>query len=177
MGIIVGWALHMLLWGQVDNNKIIPMFSSLTGVVVGWGLNIISNYIANRPSLKFVFSGLRETDTDDDPSLRTKTSLSGEVLTIYNIGKRPVVLEYVRLKRKGKVLVDCFLDGDEQIIEPYKRVEYEFMEQDRIALQEACNEEPFTKCDVVAYEVNGNTIFGEIDTTLFWHRAPQNGTL
>lgn len=177
VGIIVGWVSHMLFFSQVDNGKLIPMFSSLIGVVVGWGLNIISNYIANKPSLKFVFSGVKETDTDDDPSLRTKTSMSGEVLTIYNIGKRPVVLESIRLERNGKILVDCFLNDDQQIIEPYKTVEYQFMEQDRMALQEACNEEPFRKCDVVAYEINGNAISGEIDTTLFWLKAPKNGTL
>ena len=173
VGIIVGWVLHTLFSGKVDNSKLIPMFSSLIGVVVGWGLNIISNYIANKPLLKFVFSGVKETDTDDDPSLRTKTSLSGEVLTVYNIGKRPVVLESIRLERNGKILVDCFLEDDQQIIEPYKTAEYQFMEQDRIALQTACNEDPFRKCDVVAYEINGNTISGELDTTLFWHRAPR----
>ena len=173
VGIIVGWVSHTLFFSPVDNGKLIPMFSSLIGVVVGWGLNIISDYIANKPSLKFVFSGVKETDTDDDPSLRTKTSMSGEVLTIYNIGKRPVVLESIRLERNGKILVDCFLNGDQQIIDPYKTVEYQFMEQDRIAIQEACNEEPFRKCDVIAYEINGNVISGEIDTTLFWLRAPR----
>lgn len=173
VGIIVGWVLHTLFSGQVDNSKLIPMFSSLIGVVVGWGLNIISSYVANKPLLKFVFSGVKETDTDDDPALRTKTSLSGVVLTVYNIGKRPVVLESIRLERNGKILVDCFLNDDQQIIEPYKTAEYQFMEQDRMALQEACNEEPFRKCDVVAYEINGNAISGEIDTTLFWFRAPR----
>lgn len=177
VGIIVGWVLHTLFSCQVDNGKLIPMFSSLIGVVVGWGLNIISNYIANKPSLKFVFSGVKETDTDDDPSLRTKTSLSGEVLTVYNIGKRPVVLESIRLERNGKILVDCFLEDDQQIIEPYKTAEYQFMEQDRIALQTACNEDPFRKCDVVAYEINGNAISGEIDTTLFWLSAPRTNNV
>lgn len=176
VGIIVGWVLHTLFSGQVDNSKLIPMFSSLIGVVVGWGLNIISSYVANKPLLKFVFSGVKETDTDDDPSLRTKTSLSGEVLTVYNIGKRPVVLEYIRLERNGKVLIDCFLNDDQQIIEPYKTAEYQFMEQDRKALQEACNEEPFRKCDVVAYEISGNIISDEIDTTIFWLRVPRKNT-
>lgn len=174
VGIVVGWVLNMFFFSQIDKDKLIPMISSLTGVVIGWLLNIISNYIANKPLLKFAFTELRETDTDDDPSLRTKTSLSGEVLTIYNIGKRPVVLEYIRLERNGKALVDCFLNDDQQIIEPYKTAEYQFMEQDRIALQEACNEAPFRKCDVVGYEISGNTIFGKIDTTMFYFRVPGN---
>lgn len=173
---MVGWLSNSIFFSQFDKNKLIPVISSLTGVVVGWGLNIVSNYIANKPSLKFVFSGVRETDTDDDPFLRTKESLSGEILTIYNIGKRPVVLEYIRLERNGKVLIDCFLNDDQQIIEPYKTAEYQFMEQDRKALQEACNEEPFRKCDVVAYEISGNIISDEIDTTIFWLRVPRKNT-
>lgn len=176
LGVMVGWLSNSIFFSQFDKNKLIPVISSLTGVVVGWGLNIVSNYIANKPSLKFVFSGVRETDTDDDPSLRTKESLSGEILTIYNIGKRPVVLEYIRLERNGKVLIDCFLNDGQQIIEPYKTSEYQFMEQDRKALQEACNEEPFRKCDVVAYEISGNIISDEIDTSIFWLRVPRKNT-
>lgn len=121
--------------------------------------------------MEFRFSELRVTDTDDDPSLRVKTSLSGEVIKIYNMGKRAVVLERISLMRNGHLMVDCFLDDDRQIVEPYKTAEYQFMEQDRVALQEHCDKDPFEVCDVIAQEVNGNTIIGKIDTTMFFHHA------
>lgn len=168
LGVFVGGIISAFLFNA---SNLIPIIASLTGVVLGWVLNQLTNYINGRPALEFRLSELRVTDTDDDPSLRVKTSLSGEVIKIYNIGKRAVVLERISLMRNGHLMVDCFLADDQQIVEPYKTVEYQFMEQDRVALQEYCDKDPFKVCDVVAQEVNGNTIVGKIDTAMFFQHA------
>ena len=168
LGVFVGGLSSAFFF---NTSKLIPIIASLSGVVLGWILNQLTNYINGRPTLEFRFSELRVTDTDDDPSLRVKTSLSGEVIKIYNMGKRAVVLERISLMRNGHLMVDCFLDDDRQIVEPYKTAEYQFMEQDRVALQEYCDKDPFEVCDVIAQEVNGNTIIGKIDTTMFFHHA------
>lgn len=131
LGVFVGGLSSAFFF---NTSNLIPIIASLSGGVLGWVLNQLTNYINGKPALEFRLSELRVTDTDDDPSLRVKTSLSGEVIKIYNMGKRAVVLEQISLMRNGHLMVDCFWADDQQIIEPYKTAEYEFMEQDRMAL-------------------------------------------
>lgn len=84
----------------------------LVGVILGWGLNQLSNYLNNNPKLAFIIS--YNQDITEPVELRTKTSPSECIIEMINIGKVPIVLDNISLYFKGTLLIDCFLDDNQR---------------------------------------------------------------
>lgn len=118
-----------------------------------------------KQSAKLSFSLTTNGNQLEDGVYPTKTSPSGYSIKVYNVGEKPFYLETFRLEYAEKTIVDCVLP-EETAIAPYENYEYELGWQEYDAILYHCKEAALEKCDVVAYEVGGNTISGEIDLVL-----------
>lgn len=147
----------------------------MLGVVLGWGLNQLSHYLQNKPELAFIIDFNKEAE--GEAWQRVKTSPSEYMIEIINVGKVPVILEEICLYHEGHLLVDCFLDDDQRKILPNRSKYYKMMEQEKSALQSHCNKYLFSKCEVIAYCVNGTKINGSLDVNDFYGRALMNNNL
>lgn len=118
-----------------------------------------------KQSAKLSFSLTTNGNQLEDGVYPTKTSPSGYSIKVYNIGEKPFYLETFSLEYAEKTIVDCVL-SEETAIAPYENYEYELGWQEYDAILYHCKEAGLEKCDVVAYEVGGRTVSGEIDLVL-----------
>lgn len=65
---------------------------------------------------------------------RTSTSNSEYTIDVYNLGADPYILERFSLTHRKKLILDYFIDDDDNTIQPYKHKKYILMEQDADAL-------------------------------------------
>lgn len=141
-------------------------------VLLEWIISKMHVYNDRKPKLEFVIADTKLAL--DTVGQRIKTSPSEYMIEIINVGTVPVIIDRVSLYKNGHILVDCFLDDEQRKILPNQSKFYQMMEQDRLQLQRYCNEKMFSKCDIVAYCINGNTIKGNLDVFDFYGKALEN---
>jgi len=120
-----------------------------------------------KKSVKLSFSLMANGERLEDGVYPTKTSPSGYSIKVFNIGEKPFYLETFRLEYAEKTIVDCVL-SEETAIAPYENYEYELGWQEYDAILYHCKEADLEKCDVVAYEVGGSTITGDLVGIAYW---------
>lgn len=99
---------------------------------------------------------------------RTKTSESGFGLEIYNIGQTPIFIDYIRLYYRKIIITDCFITGLKLM--PYEKNTYNLMMQDYDAILYHRKKLKIKKCKVIAYDVAGKRVKGELDIS--WLQEP-----
>lgn len=134
----------------------------LIGVIVGWGLSEVSTSLRSRARLCFTLTQLHNNELIEK-ELRTKTSLSEYSIEVSNVGQSPCLIEYIELRHKGTIVIDCFLEEGKKLLKPFHSSAYELMEQDANALEWHCKEDRFDHCKVIAYSVDGKKYKGKLD--------------
>lgn len=137
---------------------------TLSGVLVGFVLNVLKDHFSNKPKLSFCFEhSLGELW--EEPWKRTKTSESDFLIDIYNCGHVPVVIKEVGLYYKNKILVDMF-PPDYLEVMPYKVVKVRMNAQEYDSLQYHRNKSKIKICQAVAIDIQDNEIKGKLDLAL-----------
>lgn len=151
--------------------------ASIIGVIVGWLLNRRSHKKDEQPKLCFKMASVIEDDDLEPPNLKTKTSPSEFEIEIYNTGKNPVILEMFNISYKGKRIVDCFMDYNNQTIFPYQSVRYRLSMQDEQAITRCCKDYHFEQCEIAAETISGEKIKSTLSTPIIAIRASMSPTV
>lgn len=141
-------------------NKLPSGVYSILGVIVGFGLTLLKDYYDKKPRLSYSIQPERMPD-DWNYSLTTKTSKSGFVLNIFNIGSAPIFLDALRISVKGKIVADIII-GYQKLM-PYEQYEHSLEKQDYEAIQHWCHESDAEMFQITAHTVSDKKIYGELN--------------
>lgn len=127
------------------------IIGTIIGVITGFTLNIAKDHFDHKPKLSFCINIMHDESLLDPPK-RTKTSFSEYVITLYNYGRIPVILENLTLYRKKKYYFNQTLFIDKIInnytaIMPYESVDIRINQQEHDTLNDyisKCNHLKFS---------------------------------
>ncbi len=160
-------ALIIILIGFMLN---IPGTIALAGVVIGFILNMAKDHFDNEEKLSFYFNLIGD-DSLVDPSQMTKTSQSQYVITLYNYGRVPIILENLTLCNKKRWCCDFNLLIDSIIyshttINPHQVMDVRISHQNYDTLKSyvLCNK--LEHCTVIATTLRNKEIKGKLDLTI-----------
>ena len=144
----------------LENETVTELISAaigFIGIVAGWGLNELSTCFRERTKLCFQMVSTQD-DVLTEREHRVKESPSEYGIEIFNVGKKPFVLESFSIFRKKRLLVVCQMPDNNRIVLPFRSVVYVLTEQEADAMEFHCQEEHFEKCKVIAYSVDHKKI-------------------
>lgn len=150
-------------------SNIVGAICTFAGTILGWILNNITEAKKHKAKLCFALGVSKEELIS--PECRTKTSLSGYTLVIYNVGQEPFLLERVRLFCKKKILADCIILDEDNAIMPFQKYIYELNQQEYDALLYHCKELNISRCKARAYSINNLKAVGRMDLFLIGVQA------
>lgn len=132
----------------------------LIGVFLGWVLNQLTCYFANKPKLDYVF--IYNPETGFNSGIVEREIYSGYMIEIINTGKSLVILKDIELFYRGKEMLYCVLSGDQRKILPNQSKYYNLARHDIKALRQKIKHD-CGQFDVKATCVNGRRIDGKLD--------------
>jgi hypothetical protein len=94
---------------------------------------------------------------------RSSTSNSEYTIDVYNLGADPYILERFSLTHRRKLILDYFINDDDNTIQPYKHKKCILMEQDADALTWHQKNSKLKKCTVIAFDIQGKRHSTEMD--------------
>ena len=94
---------------------------------------------------------------------RTSTSNSEYTIDVYNLGADPYILERFSLTHRKNLILDYFIDDDDNTIQPYKHKKCILMEQDADALTWHQKKGKLKKCTVIVFDTQGKRYSTEMD--------------
>ncbi|MBE5898098.1 MAG: hypothetical protein E7279_00675 [Lachnospiraceae bacterium] len=147
-------------------NLLIPSITSVIGVFIGFGLNLLSSHLMNKPKLSIAIKNT-QNDLIDDIETRTNTGNSEYSVEVFNIGQKHIIIDYFELYYKKGIIVPCHIDENDRVISPNNFIRYVLMEEDKSALMHYCSNEMINKCYVRVYLIDKKIINYEIDLSLF----------
>ena len=144
-------------------NKLPSGVYTVIGVIVGFGLTSLKDHYDKKPRLYYSLDAKRMPD-DWDYALTTKTGESGFVLSIFNIGSAPVILNALSIGIKGNTVADIIIGY--RTVMPYEQYEHILEKQDYEAIQHWCHKPNADMFQVTAYTVSDKKINGKLDISL-----------
>lgn len=146
-------------WGVIGG-----FFTTIFETLFGKAVDRIGSKRQSKPRLCFKMTGTPDSELTEK-GFRTKTSPSEYSIEIYNVGQAPVILEQFSLSHKCGLWIDCFIEDQEKIIQPYERKVYTMMEQEANSLEWHCKKGKFEQCDVIAIDIEGKRIKSKMDVS------------
>lgn len=141
---------------------------TIVGTILGWTLNGIRENFYRKVKLCFQIQITENQNELTSLEHRTKTSESEFGLEIYNIGQTPIFINYIRLYYRKIIITDCFMTGLKLM--PYEKNTYNLMMQDYDAILYHRKKLKIKKCKVIAYDIAGKRVKGELDIS--WLQEP-----
>lgn len=138
---------------------------SILGFITPFLEKVLDFFINRRSEKPRLLFNLASTTPSEliEKRFRTSTSNSEYTIDVYNLGAVLYTLERFSLTHGKKLILDYFIEDDDNIIQPYTHKKYILMEQDADALTWHQKNDKLKKCTVIVFDIQGKRYSTKMD--------------